>query len=269
MRRALPVLALALALAFGYSSGPPDRKTGAPGEGVCADCHQFTGSGDSTSLSGFPGGSYVPDSSYRLELTIRHGSQRRWGFELTALTAGGDSAGRLFVIDTPNTQFSTAAGRQYLKQTLAGTFAGAAAASWGIGWRAPPAGTGPVTFHWCGNACNNNGSTSGDYSLAASLAIGEGTGVAEQRPPQRYGWYYLNPARNRVIIRYRGTGPEPVRVYSATGTLVRTLRPRADGDLLLAVWDGTDRTGRPVPEASYFVRLGEEVSEVVKVQLVR
>jgi hypothetical protein len=268
MLRLSLLLGLALALAAGYSSGPPDRKTGAPAEAICSECHQFTGSGDSTTLAGFAGGTYVPDSTYRLELTVRHGSQRRWGFELTALTAAGDSAGRLFVVDTPNTQRSTNGNRQYLKQTSAGTHAGATSASWAIGWRAPPAGAGPVTFHWCCNAADNNGSTAGDYALPASLTLAP-TGVTEAGAPARYGWYYLNPARHQVIIEYDGDETRPVRIYSAGGGLVNTVTPERQGGRLRATWNGTDRGGAPVPEASYFVRLGEEVSDVVKVQLVR
>lgn len=269
MARLLLLMAVAWTLAAGYAANPPDRRTGAPGEGTCAACHQFTGSGDSTTLSGFSGASYVPDSTYRLVVSVRYEGQRRWGFQVTALNAAGDSAGRLFVIDTPNTQRSVTGVRQYLKQTLAGTFPGAASAEWTIGWRSPTAGSGPVFFHWCANACNNDGSSFGDYTLAGALTISEATGVAEEQAPSRYGWYYLNPARNRVVIRYRGVEARPVRVYDTAGALVRVIRPDPDGDQLRLTWDGTDRNGEPVPEASYFVRLGEEVSEVLKVQLVR
>lgn len=255
-------------LALASSGGPPDAKTGAPGEGTCADCHSFTGSGDSTILAGLPTGNYQPGSTYVLTLSVSFAGQTRWGFELTCLDTTGNPAGQLTVVDSVQTSYSFSNGRQYLKQTGAGTQRGRSNGVWQIGWQAPAVPNGPVAFHWCANACDDNNSPSGDYALADSL-IAWPSSVAEVEAPTRYGWYYLNPARNRVIIQYHGVKARPVRIYSSAGALVSTVRPEQKGRTLRAVWDGTDRQGRPVPEASYFIRLGDEVRNVVKVQLIR
>jgi len=261
-------LAASLAAALGYSAGPPDGKTGRPGEGVCADCHSSTGSGDSTALSGLPGGGWQPESTYELTLTVRYSGQRRWGFEITSTDQSQAQAGQFIILDSANTQYSTVGNRQYVKQTSAGTFPGQTFAAWRFGWQAPPAGAGPVTFYWCANAANNNGSTSGDFSLAASHAVPE-AGIEEAPPTRRWFWHYANPGRNRVAIHYRGIPEQPVRIWSAGGRLVRTLRPVADGEALRLHWDGRDETGKLVPEGGYFIRLGPEVSEVIRVQLIR
>jgi len=269
MRSASLVLLLTCGLAAAHSSGPPDGKTGRPGEGTCADCHSGTGSGDSTLLSGLPAGTYAADSSYTLTLLVSYAGQTRWGFELTAVDSAGNAAGTLFLVDSTNTQQSDSGGRRYLKQTTIGTQRGHSNGTWDLGWQAPPAGTGPVTFYWCANAANNNGLPSGDFALCSSLTVSEAAGLQERGGPERYHWYYTSPSRHRVVIRYEGDARRPVRVYSSAGALVRTLAPQDEGGNLRVEWDGRDESGRLVPEAAYFVRLGEEVERVVKVELVR
>lgn len=269
MRTAV-VLLLAAALAAGYSGGPPDGKTGRPGEGNCADCHVGTASGDSSDLAGLAGGVYHPESSYTLTLRLNYAGQTRWGFEVTAVDESGTAAGLLFLVDSTNTQVSTSGGLQYLKQTSAGTRRGMPdVATWQFGWRAPGAGTGPVTFYWSGNACDGNGSTSGDFAIPSSLTVTEASGIEESRAARRFHWYYVNPSRNRVIIDYEGLPEQPVRIYSAEGQLVATVNPTERPGGLRVSWNGQDRNGDPVPEAAYYVRLGEEISAVAKVQLVR
>jgi len=266
--RLIFALLLVFGPALGSSGGPPDRKTGAPGEGTCADCHSFTASGDSTALAGLPSGSYEPGATYNLVLSARYAGQTRWGFQLTCLDTAGNAAGQLIVTDSARTIYSTTGNRQYIKQSSGVTHRGQTSGAWEFGWQAPLPAVGPVIFYWSANACNNDGSTSGDYALPDSLVLSP-AGIGEQPAPARYGWYYLNPARHRVVIDYHGVEAQPVRIYSATGELVTTVTPESSGEGLRAVWNGTDYAGRSVPEASYFVRLGEEISTVVKVQLIR
>jgi hypothetical protein len=267
--RLLTALMLGTALAIAYSDGPPDGKTGRPGEGTCNDCHSGAGSADSTELVGFVGGWYQPDSIYSLTLSVRYAGQLRWGFELTVVDDSGNTAGEIIVADSTNTQYSPVT-PGYLKQTSAGTFRGTSGpTAWAFRWRAPAAGTGPARFYWCANAADNNGSTSGDRICRDSLVLTE-TGVAEPgRVSSRRFWRYANPARNRVVISYRGSAEMPISIYSSSGRLVRSLTPQLDGELLRVVWDGRDQSGRVVPAASYFVRLGQEVRSVVSIRLVR
>ncbi|UCG41733.1 MAG: hypothetical protein JSU73_07500 [candidate division WOR-3 bacterium] len=270
MLRATAILATCVALLLAYSDGPPDSKTGRPGEGTCADCHSGTASGDSSALAGLPGALYYPESTYILTLGLRYAGQTRWGFELTAVDESGRAAGELFVTDSVNTQLSASGGRQYLKQTSAGTQRGRPdAASWQFGWHAPTAGSGPITFYWSGNACDGNGSSEGDFAVPSNLTVTEAAAIEEDPGTDRYQWYYESPGQNRVVIRYAGDPQQPVKVYSSDGRLVRILTPVPEGEVLRADWDGTDRSGEPVPEASYFVLLDQERSGSVKIDLVR
>ena len=267
--RTAAVLLACCAVVLAYSGGPPNGKTGRPGEGTCNDCHSGVGSADSTELVGLVGGWYQPDSLYSLTLWVRYAGQLRWGFELTVVDQNNNSAGQLIVTDSTNTQHSSAP-PGYLKHTSAGTHRGTPGpTAWTFCWRAPAAGAGAVRFYWCANAANNNGASSGDRICRDSLVLSE-TGVAEPGAvPGRRFWRYANPAHNRVVISYRGSAGSPVRIYASSGPLVRTLTPQPDGDLLRVAWDGRDAGGRLVPAASYFVRLGKEINSVARIQLVR
>lgn len=265
------VMLLAASLAAGYSANPPDAKTGRPGEGTCLDCHSGpAGSADSTALVGLPGNTYLADSVYDLTMTARFAPQRRWGFELTAVDESGQRAGQISVSDPTNTQWSSA-GPGYLKQTSAGNYRGSIGpVSWTFRWQAPPTGRGPVTFYWSVNAANNNNSTSGDAICTGNLRVVESSSVTEERTAGgRRFWRVANPGRGRTVIQYHGDPAAPVRIYAASGRLLRTLLPSAHGGQLSVTWDGRDRLGRTVPEAGYFVRLGAGIDEVVQIQLVR
>lgn len=270
MTRTLLTLLSAAALCLAYSGGPPNAKTGAPGEGACNDCHSgITGTPDSTSLSGVPGNAYTPGTTYNMTLSLQWATQRRWGFELTVVSSGGGGAGTVTVSDPVNTQYSSS-GTGYLKQTSAGTFNGTpSGVSWSFQWQAPASGSGPVVFYWCGNACDGNNGTSGDAPCRDSLVVSEGSGVAEPgaRPSGRRWWRVTQ--RDRTIIEYRGDPARKVRVFARNGRLVRSLTPEFDGDLLRVAWDGLDNHGRHVASGSYFIRLGEAVSSVLKLDVAR
>jgi hypothetical protein len=267
--RLVAVLVFGTTLAFAYSSGPPDGKTGRPGEGTCNDCHSGVGSADSTELVGLVGNWYQPDSLYSLTLSVRYAGQSRWGFELTVVDQTNNGAGQLIVTDSTNTQYSSAP-PGYLKHTSTGTHPGTPGpTAWTFRWRAPAVGAGPVRFYWCANAADDNGANSGDLICRDSLVVSEAAGIGSQLQRYRFAWRYANPARNRVVIRYRGSAGSPVRIYAASGRLVRSIAPERDGELLRVIWDGRDRNGERVPEAGYFVRLGKGLESVVSIFLVR
>jgi hypothetical protein len=164
-------------MVWASSSGPPNSKTGAPGEGLCTDCHNSfsPNSGDgSLSLQGTPP-VYQPGTTYPLTVTLSDPGQTRWGFELAVKDASDQQAGTIVVTDGTNTQTSSSGGITYLKHTSTGTYAGTlnGPVSWNFSWTAPSAGTGTVTFYVAGNAANNNGSTNGDYIYNISKQIPE------------------------------------------------------------------------------------------------
>ncbi len=162
-----------------YSGGPPDGVTGAPGEGLCsnAGCH---GGGSTTGMIvtiSYPQ-SLIPGDTAFMMVRIIHPTALRWGFELTVLDDQGNRAGELVVSDPTTTQLSSTGGRDYLKHTSSGTFAGQPdSATWVFGWVVPA--LPQVTLYVAANAANNNGSPTGDAILAASVPLTI-TAVAER-----------------------------------------------------------------------------------------
>ncbi|MDI6783949.1 MAG: hypothetical protein QME64_07630 [bacterium] len=153
----LPML-LVPVIGYAYSYGPPDARTGAPGEpATCTQCHsQFplNSGGGIFRFENVPA-NYTPNTIYPISVRILQSGQTRWGFELKA------TAGTITVTDAVNMQLS---GGVYLKHTTPGTYAGNSSGGvWSFNWQAPSDTTNTVIFYAAGNAANNNGNTLGDY----------------------------------------------------------------------------------------------------------
>jgi hypothetical protein len=102
-----------------------------------------------------------------------------------------------------------------------------------------------------------------DYVGNESAPASPGTVTAVEEPvlPQTYGLYQNvpNPFNPSTTIRYdvpAGGGAVTLRIYDASGRLVRTLQdgPQAAGQKT-AVWNGRDDRGRGVVSGVYFYRL--------------
>jgi hypothetical protein len=171
MKRLIPVLVLTLAVGvtvWSNSGGPPDGKTGAPGEGICTDCHNSfpLNSGDgSLGLSGLPD-YYQPSTTYTLTVNLQDPGQVRWGFELSAKDENNQQAGTFTVTDAVNTQSSSSGGITYIKHTSTGTFNGFpdGPVSWTFDWTSPSGKyPGRIFFYVAGNAANGADGNQGDY----------------------------------------------------------------------------------------------------------
>ncbi|MBC8479015.1 MAG: hypothetical protein H8D46_01010 [FCB group bacterium] len=159
-----------------YANGPPNGRTGAPGEGNCTGCHGSFG------LDSGPGNvqilsapeEYIPGDVYTLLVSVSQNGPTRWGFELAAKTASNDQGGVITVTESQFTQTGSSGGITYLKQRSAGTFQGqTGSATWEFDWTAPAEGAGPITFYAAGNAANSNFGTSGDYIYTTSASSQE------------------------------------------------------------------------------------------------
>jgi hypothetical protein len=153
---------------WGFSSGPPDGRTGAPGEGICTDCHTSfpLNSGDgSLALNGLPD-FYSPGATYPCTVALEDPGQQRWGFELAAKDEDDLQAGTITATDGVNTQTSVTGGITYLKHTSTGTYSGTpdGPVSWTFDWTAPTLkGPGRVYFYVAGNGANGADGNQGDY----------------------------------------------------------------------------------------------------------
>ena len=133
------------------------------------------GVGGSVNLSEAPS-DYVPGAVYTLMVQVAMPGQQRWGFEATALKTDGKGAGDLIVTNAANTRLKVDAARSrtYIEQTRPGTMAGQKDVGpvFRFDWKAPDAGSGPVTFYAAGNAANGDGATSGDFIFTTSAFPG-------------------------------------------------------------------------------------------------
>lgn len=253
---------LAPTLALAFSGGPPNGRTGAPGESNCTACHNsFPVNSGVGSLTVTDLSNWQPGQQYDVTVTLADPDASRWGFEFTILDGAGDSVGALATVDG-NTQTSTSGSRVYAKQTSVGTQTGTTdQASWTVRWTAPAVGTGNVTLYMAGNAANGNSSTSGDHIYTISSAWAEGTASPAPLPAlagAELRSNYPNPFNPRTTLVFEmARGQEAqLAIYSVDGRLVKQLVSgfQAEGRHEVA-WDGLDRDGRAVPSGTYLYRL--------------
>ncbi len=267
-RLALTILLIltACVLVWAYSDNPPNRRTGAPGEGLCSDCHDSfpENSGNGTlSISGLPA-SYDPLAVYAVTVSLSDPGQIRWGFEVAVKDSNNLQAGTLTITDATHTVSGISSGITYIKQTSTGTYDGTAngPVSWTFNWTAPAAGTGRVYFYASGVAANSAGGSSGDYGYHISQQVPEKTtGVSDNADgsarPDRFVLLqnFPNPFNLATSISYtlRNEGWVNLTVYNILGQKVRALIDQKEPAGNYSVqWDSRDDKGRVMPGGIYF-----------------
>ena len=195
----LTLVAAGIPAAFGFSSGPQIRRTGAPGDTLCTACHGGTpvNGGPGSVKIILPGGTfYTPGVKQHIKVTVSDPDQARWGFELTARLNSNLSGGRggdLLVSDAVNTQIKcdtagtvapcNAGDVQFIEHTRPGTAAGQKVGNtFEFDWMPPAAGAGSVTLYVAGNAANNDGNLTGDRIYTSSVQLD----VAPALPTTKY-----------------------------------------------------------------------------------
>ncbi|MEE9466483.1 MAG: choice-of-anchor V domain-containing protein [Candidatus Neomarinimicrobiota bacterium] len=162
------------AMAYRYGRGPRTKCTNAPGESSCrmTDCHaqyELNSGGGTLTLKGVPV-AYQPGRRYVLTVSLAQTGQKRWGFQITALTATNQPAGELSLVQDSLTQIKTAtfpdsSVRQYVEHTAEGSFRGRldGPVQWDLAWTAPKQPAGDIIFYTAANAANFNKKPWGDY----------------------------------------------------------------------------------------------------------
>ncbi len=205
--------------------------TGAPGEagGTCGSCHgggafgPVSGSLAVSDAGGSPVESWEAGQTYDLTLTVAaSGNPAGYGFQLTALDGAAQEAGTL-AAGSANTRVATAG---LVDDRVYAEHAGASATNaFTVSWTAPAAGTGTVTFHFCGNAVNGNAGSSGDNAMpASSLVLPEAgaTGLASLWPDDL--GVYPNPVRDGAVTLQGTWAPDALpdaALLDASGRVLR------------------------------------------------
>jgi hypothetical protein len=244
-----------------YSGGPPNGKTGAPGEGTCVDCHSTNplNSGDGTLAIDAPA-AFEPGHTYTITVEIADPGQSRWGFELTPLDQGS-----ITITDAANTQLSTMGSNSYVKHTSTGTHNGTndGPVTWTFDWTAPA--TDPpesVTFYAAGNAADGNFANTNDYIYTTMATTSLMTGIDDYAdgvlPGNLSLVNYPNPFNATTNIDYSvpGDGQVSLRIYDAAGRLVTQLvNQYQTAGTYSAIWNSSDNQGDQAVSGVYFVRL--------------
>lgn len=164
MAAAVPLLLLA------FSSGPPPRVTGAPGDGLCTQCHTGTANlGRGSVQVIFPEG-LVYRPGIRQELTVRVAdpAARVFGFQLSVRLGSNEAsaqAGELSPTDG-STQVVRSGMLQFIQHTRP-----SATGVFTFAWTPPSMEVGAVRVYVAGNAANGDSTNQGDSIYTANYTL--------------------------------------------------------------------------------------------------
>ncbi|MCG8329438.1 MAG: T9SS type A sorting domain-containing protein [Chitinophagales bacterium] len=162
------------------SNNPPNGRTGAPGDGLCSNCHSGGAALDgSVSLTGLPAVA-MPNTTYTITVTVSNpnGQAQRGGFQWVALNSSNQNVGTISGAGASST-ITPSGGRVYHEHNPAQNFGAATTVSYTANWTAPsaPTTTETLTFYGASVIANGNGNTSGDLVVttqATTQMMGSG-----------------------------------------------------------------------------------------------
>lgn len=208
-RTTLVVLLLVVPLVTSMMAGAymnhPDCRTGAPGEGTCADCHKSyalnTGDGY-VMVAGLPE-QYEPGKSYTLTVSVYSPGMIRYCFEMVIMPDDDEQPTGSFVcLDTTETKISG----QYIKTTMNG-FLGATeyCKSWNVQWNSPSKAEYPVTFYCVGMGSDCDNDENGDRTYTCMMKVHP----APKTPVQPRG-VFSEPGDGQIALSwYMPVQPDP------------------------------------------------------------
>lgn len=160
-------------LFFSSSNNPPNGRTGAPGEGLCSNCHSSSGGGYAgmVEISGLPA-DIEAGQLYPLTVTASYtnGSPDRAGFQITALDGADNAAGTLSG-NGPNSTITNSGGRVYFEHSPSVSFNGNSSVSWTVDWTAPDGPDGEtITFYGASVIANGGNGNQGDDVVTTNVS---------------------------------------------------------------------------------------------------
>jgi hypothetical protein len=156
------------------SNFPPTNCTGAPNAYTCQFCHSTYSpniAGGGINLTGIPA-TFTAGKSYPFSINIKHfaSDRKKFGYDVTALDALGNQYGT-FSTSNGNSTINAGELTSHLPVQLAPTNQSTISGfSWNAPATAPTADQLPITFYFCGNACNGDGTAKGDYVYNDSVS---------------------------------------------------------------------------------------------------
>ncbi len=150
---------LFLAFSGSHPTGPAGY-TGAPGDGVCSQCHgsQSSSINGVITVNGLPA-TVSPNTTYNLTVTntVTSGNPVRTGFQVVALNDANNANAGDMTNNSANSSLKTASGKEYFGHQPAVMFMGNTMVSWDVDWTSPATNM-DVTFYGVANFANGSGS---------------------------------------------------------------------------------------------------------------
>lgn len=202
-------------------TGAPAGHVGAPADGglTCgrSGCHGATAEpGFNMFLVGVPAAGYNPGQTYLVQVNFSGTGNK--GFQISPQTTSGAVLGQLINTTTSGINGTQIVGSgKYITHTTAQS---GASGSWNFQWRAPAAGTGPVTFY----GAFVNGRNTG-LRLAQEVVQENTAASVNETGKLKHFRLFPNPVSDRVTISYSLERSEQVviKVYDITGRESLTL----------------------------------------------
>lgn len=227
------ILVCSFILCISYSTNPPNGKTGAPGESVCAECHNpGSQSIDGTlEIMGIPE-IINPSATYTLTVrsTLTAGGGVRAGFQMVALKSDNSNAGTM---DNPSASSTVAGenGRIYHEHSPALSFGTEDYVEWSIDWTAPDAPLGDSISFYASSIIANGSGTTGDKLLLinnkALLDLESNTDFLEMTDQDIS--LFPNPADSYSQIQLPSNfNVDQLAIYNQSGSLVKQLNPNSN-----------------------------------------
>jgi len=204
--------------------------TGSPGENNCTNCHNTyavnSGAGSIAITSNMTNWEYVPGQTYQISVTVAQSGKSLFGLGFEALLSSGANAGTLTAGTGTTIKNATIAGnsrRNVVHQLNGGASSGTH--TFTFNWAAPTTNVGALTFYAAGNACNANGSDTGDYVYTASQVVNPApVGITEEVAAPFTFSFYPNPATENITVNYSLEQSAKVNytIYDLTGKQVQS-----------------------------------------------
>lgn len=199
--------------------------TGSPGENNCRNCHSTyalnSSLGSIAISSTMTNWEYVPGQTYQISVTVAQTGKNLFGLGFEALLPSGANAGTLTAGTGTTIKNATVSGnsrRNVVHQLNGGASAGTH--TFTFTWAAPATDVGPITFYAAGDACNGNGSDTGDYVYTSSQVVNPApTGIIEEAIAPFTFSFYPNPTTEIITVNYALEQSAKVNttIYDLTG----------------------------------------------------
>ncbi len=211
---------------LGNASFPPVSSTGAPGEGLCSDCHLGNNPLDidgDISINGIPTNP-IDGERYELEVILRNpnGLAARGGFQLVVLDGDNNNLGSL---ENPsaNSRTRNFLGKQYFEHSPASNFPGENELVWTVDWLVPEdPDNREVNIYAAGNIADGDGSSANDFIVTEVLetTIEMPSSISDlQRESLEL---YPNPTTDRLYVNGLSHGDQfGVEVFDMMGRKVQ------------------------------------------------